>query len=185
MEDEKLSALLPEDPGRALSEIARTYGGYLFFIAMNILACREDAEECVNDAYAALWKASPPDDPAALRAYLGRTVRNIALDRLERSGAKKRGGEFSSILAELEDCLPSPSTPEAELEKEEIERAISDFLRDEEPACRAVFIRRYWYSDAIADISLRAGMSRSRVKSMLFRMLGSLKKHLEREGIAL
>jgi RNA polymerase sigma-70 factor (ECF subfamily) len=48
-----------------------------------------------------------------------------------------------------------------------------------------VFICRYFYSDSIGEIARRFGLSESKVKSMLHRARGKLKKSLESEGIRL
>lgn len=39
----------------AITETSNKYGGYVKKIAMNILGDFEDAMECENDAYLALW----------------------------------------------------------------------------------------------------------------------------------
>ena len=47
----------------AIQNTAQKYGKYLTKIAMNVLNCREDSEECVNDTYLAAWRQIPPDRP--------------------------------------------------------------------------------------------------------------------------
>jgi len=77
----------------AVSETAKRYGHYCAAIAMNILQNREDAEECVNDAYLKAWNSIPPQRPAALASFLGRITRNLSLDRYKARKAQKRIGD--------------------------------------------------------------------------------------------
>ena len=57
---------------RAVTETQREYGSFCLDLALRILgrSNREDAEECVNDAYLALWRSIPPKRPKPLKAYL-------------------------------------------------------------------------------------------------------------------
>ena len=44
-------------------------------------------------------------------------------------------------------------------------------------------MRRYWFFDSVSDIADRFSISESKVKSILFRTRGKLKKFLMKEGI--
>ena len=63
-------------------------------------------EECVNDAYLAVWNAIPRAQPQNLLAYLAKTTRNIALRRLEHDQAQKRDSRLHLLLDELAEVLP-------------------------------------------------------------------------------
>lgn len=65
----------------ALRETARLYEPLCMHIALNILADRQDAEECVNDTWLRAWNHIPPDRPRSMAAYLGTVVRNLAINR--------------------------------------------------------------------------------------------------------
>lgn len=53
MEDEKIVALYWARDEKALEETAAKYSRYCYSIAYNVLSSPEDAEESVNDTYAA------------------------------------------------------------------------------------------------------------------------------------
>ena len=165
----------------AIAETSRKFGHYCMAIAQNILSNRNDAEECVNDTYLAAWNTIPPSRPDKLLAFLGRITRNIALDKYDYNKAQKRNGEFDLVLYELIDCIPAQDN----YEEGQTAKAISVFLRGLDVDSRNTFIRRYWYSDSISEISKRFGMSGSKVKSMLFRTRKKLRIHLEKEGVSL
>lgn len=60
MEDSKIIDLFFERSEEAILELSDKYGNLLMKIAMNVVNNRQDAEECVNDAYLAAWNAAPP-----------------------------------------------------------------------------------------------------------------------------
>ena len=167
---------------RAISETAQKYGGYCESIAMNILSDRMDAEECVNDTWLRTWNAIPPTRPSVLRVFLGKITRNLSLDKYKARTAEKRaGGEFAVSLDELDECIGAVDERESAL----IGESISRFLRTEGEEARKMFVCRYYYCDSIADIAKRFRVSEGKVKTLLFRVRGRLRNHLEKEGIAL
>lgn len=108
MEDAAIVALYWNRDEAAIAETQRKYGSYCQAIAQNILSSREDAEECVSDAWNAAWNAMPPQRPGSLSAFLGRIVRNLSISRWRRDRAQKRYAGLEVLLSELEDCLPAP-----------------------------------------------------------------------------
>lgn len=108
MQDSEIIALYWQRDEAAIAETSRKYGAYCFRIAGNILTAKEDAEECVNDAYHRAWNAIPPERPEHLGAWLGRVVRNVALGRWQHAHARKRNRGMTTLLSELEDCIPAP-----------------------------------------------------------------------------
>lgn len=184
MEDSAIINLYWNRQENAIAQTKIKYGNYLSGISMNILHSAEDAEECVNDTYLRAWMAIPPARPNAFGPWLGRIVRNLSLDRYRRYRAAKRGQPDTELLfSELENCLPSAFTPESAVDEQYTAGLISEFLREQTPRNREIFLRRYWYGDSIADICARFHIGQSRVKSSLFRMRNSLKDCLEKGGI--
>lgn len=180
MDDRTIIELFGQRSEAAISETAKKYGALCGRVARNILANEQDAEECVNDAYLALWQAIPPTDPDSLGAFLCGITRNLALKKYEYNNSKKRRAVADISLDELAGCLPDT----ADTDGDETAELINSFLGELDPVSRRVFIRRYWFMDSIAVIAGQYGMSRSKVKSMLHRLRGRLKKYLEKEGIS-
>lgn len=185
MDDDSIIDLYINRSEQAILETKKKYGAYCRTIARNILSNYLDVEECENDTYMATWNTIPPKYPEKFKVFLGRIIRNIALDKYSYNTAKKRNKEFECILNELEEFIASNHTVEIEYEEGEIARVINQFLYTLEEEQRHVFIRRYWYSDSIIEISEKFHMSQSKVKSSLFRMRNKLKIYLEKEGITL
>ena len=182
VEDREIVELYWQRAEQALNETSRKYGGYLRRIAWNILQDDADAEECVNDAYLGAWNAIPPKKPTFLGAYLMKIVRNLSLSAYQAARAKKRGGgQVEALSRELADCVTG--NPERYVEAAELSRLLDRFLRGLNPKERCIFLRRYWYADAISDIAARYHLSPGTVKSNLHRTRAKLKNCLEEEGI--
>ena len=185
MEDEDIIALYWARDERAIRETSLKYGRLCRSIAGNILASREDCEECVNDTYLALWRAIPDARPARFSAFVGKVARNTALKRCEYLSAAKRSPDALLALDELGDCVPDGKSLEDELEARRIERAISNFLWHQREDKRVIFVRRYWYFDSIASLSEKTGYSQGKIKNILYHMRLKLRAQLESEGIEL
>lgn len=186
MTDAEIVALYWLRDEQAIAQTAQKFGAYCRKIAMNLLGSPQDAEECENDTWLAAWNSMPQNRPDRLAPYLGRITRNLALDlRGRRSAAKRGGGQADAVLDELEFCLPAADHVAQAAESAETARAISAFLRSQPALTRSIFIRRYWYCDATAEIAARFGVSESKVRVTLHRTRGRLKTYLEREGVPL
>lgn len=183
VEDREIVALYWSRSEQALAETEARYGSYCRAIALRVLHSEQDAEECVNDAYLDVWNRIPPQKPDALGAFLGKIVRHIAIDRLRRRSAKKRGGgETPLALDELAECVPDRDGVEQTLERKALTELLNRFLAGLEPTERSVFLRRYWYIEPVADIANRFGFTESKVKSMLHRTRGKLRMALAEQG---
>ena len=169
----------------AISAIADKYAKYCYVIAYNVLGNKEDAEEVLNDSYNRVWNAIPPEKPNNLRAYIGKIVRNLSINRLEKQSASKRGsGQYFAVLSELEECIADKRNSVEELaESEAITDSINNFLSKQGVRNRRVFVKRYWKASSLDEIALDLNMSIGNVKTILFRMRNELRTHLESEGI--
>ena len=186
MEDSKIIDLYWARKEQALSETDAKYGSYCRTIAHNILHNHEDTEECVSDTWLHAWNAMPPQRPGVLSAFLGRITRNLSFDRCKYQQAEKRGGGALPLaLDELGECIPARSGVEHELEHRELAAAIDAFLRTLPEETRNIFLRRYWYCDATADIAARYGLTESKVRVTLHRTRGKLAAYLQERGAAL
>ena len=183
--DEAIVALYFDRSEEAIAACQVKYGKTCHTIAYNILHSDEDAEECVSDTWIRAWNAIPPEKPARLGAWLSTVTRRLALTRYEKRTAAKRYGGLETSLEELAECVSGRANVENEAEDRRVEELISAFLWEQPEERRAIFIRRYWYFEPIADISRRTGYSESKVKSLLSRMRQSLKEYLEKEGVEL
>ena len=186
MDDHEIVDLYWQRDEHAIEATAAKYESYCMKISQNILSDRADSEENVNDTYLHAWQAMPPQRPAILSAFLGKIARNLALNRYKaRSAQKRQGDAFALSLDELDDCAPALSSPDDEATAAELGRSISAFLRTLLEETRSIFLRRYWYCDATADIAARYGLTESKVRVTLHRTRGKLAAYLQERGAAL
>lgn len=183
MDDRAIVELYHRREERAIAETDKKYGGLCRSIALRLLGVREDAEECVNDTWLNAWNAMPEDRPGFLAQYLGKITRNLAFTRWRASRAEKRGGgELPLVLDELAECV-SPDDTFQTVEASELEETINRFLLTLAERDRNLFLRRYWYTEPMADIAARYGMREGTVRTSLFRTREKLRCYLEKEGL--
>lgn len=185
MDDERIIRLFFERSEVAIDELSRKYGALFRHVAGNILTDPRDTEECLNDAYLAVWNKIPPEKPDPLSAYVCRVVRNLAVKRYRRNTAGKRNGTLDVSLEEIEGCFPSSASMERELEAKEIAFHLNAFLDGLDRKSRILFVRRYFFSDPVEDLAALFGVTPHVVSARLYRLRKRLKKHLEKEGVSL
>lgn len=186
MVDEKIIELYWKRDESAIDQTAQRYEKYLNVIAHNILNNIEDSRESVNDTYLKAWNTMPPQKPTVLKTYLGRITRQISIDILKNRTRKKRGGsQYEISLCELEECIPTTSSIEQEIEMRLLVKIINNFIYSLPQTTRDIFVCRYYFCDSVKRISSYFNISEAKVKTTLHRTRLSLKTHLESEGFYL
>ena len=185
MEDRQIVELYWRRDENAIAETRRKYGVFCHAIALRILSDRQDAEECVSDTWLRAWNAMPPQRPTLLRPWLGKVVRNLAVNRWEKNRAQKRYAGMELLLDELSDALPSPQTVERQMEAAELGALISKWLRTLDADDRMLFLRRYWNGESLKDLARMWGEAPSRLAQRTYRLRQALKAELERNGVSI
>ncbi len=181
MDDSKILTLLWERAEQAIEALQKRFGKLLHRIAMNILEQEQDAQECENDTYLAVWNTVPPNRPEPLCPYICRIGRNLALKRLRQETAQKRCSKYDLSLEELENAIPGPCLEDT-VSARELGRAIDRFLSLQSDENRNLFLRRYWFGDSVQDAASLLGISANAATVRLSRMRTQLKAFLDREG---
>lgn len=185
MQDSSIITLFRQRSERAIEALERKYGAACSRTANNIIGNREDAEECVNDSYLAVWNTIPPQEPDPLVAYVLRIVRNISLKRVQHNAAAKRAGNYQECYEELSGCIASHDTPESIYNARQVTAYIEDFLYDLSSTNRYLFVRRYWYLDSTRDLAKATGMAEGAVRTRLSRLRQQLKEVLLEKEVLL
>lgn len=182
IDDEKIIEMFFGRSEQGIRELDIKYGKVCHNLSYHIVGSRQDAEECVNDAYLGAWNAIPPARPNPLLSYLVKIVRNISLKIYWRKEAAKRSSHYTIALEEIEACIAAPNTVEAEIEAKELARIIEAFLDTLTTENRIIFMRRYWFSDSYKDIAEFMGLSEKNISVRLTRIREKMKQYLiERE----
>ena len=149
---------------------------------------REDADECVNDAYMSAWGSMPPHRPGVLSAFLGKIVRNLSLNRYRRNTAAKRGGgEAPAVLEEIGELVSGRDSVEQEIDRRELVRAVDAFLGGLPAEKRCIFVRylRVGISTAYPILRARFQMTENHVSVTLNRLRAKLCRDLKERGFDL
>ena len=182
IEDEKIIDLFFERSEQGIQELDIKYGKVCHKLSNNIVNNRQDAEECVNEAYLGAWNSIPPARPNPLLSYICKIARNISLKSYYRKEAAKRNSTYTVAMEEIEACIADPNTVETEIEAKELARIIEDFLDTLTIENRVIFMRRYWFSDSCKDIAEFVGLTEKNISVRLTRIRQKMKDYLiERE----
>lgn len=170
----------------AIRRTAEALGGYCYTVAYNVLNNREDAEECVNDTYLAVWNAIPPAEPVSLKSFVTAITRRIALNRYKEQNRDKRGGgQVPLALEELAEVVSDTEDVVAAYERQELLESITEFLRACPQRDRGLFLDRYLRLEPTAVLAERYRVKEAQVLLILSRTRKKLKAHLEKEGYTL
>ena len=183
IEDDEIITLYNSRSETAITETEKKYGAYCRSIAFNILHDHFEVEECVNDTYLKVWNSIPPAQPESLQSYIGRIVRNTALNLIKKKKTKKRGsGQFDEVYDELDRELSRIGRMDdySDIELRDLLNRFLDSLTEES---KAVFVGRYWYFESIAEISKIMQISQSKTKALLMKSRNELKIFLQEEDI--
>lgn len=185
MDDAAIISLYFERSQSAIKESHSKYGSYCRTISMNILHCREDADECLNDTWMKAWDTIPPQKPCCLSAFFGKIVRNFSLSMWRKKHSQKRkNNETSLCLDELSECIPEQNSGSV-AEDLELKDALDRFLEALEQNARIIFMKRYWYIIPVKKIAEELSMNEGAVKMSLLRTRKKLRQFLDEEGIYL
>ncbi len=179
-EDDEIIELYFARDELAIDKTDKKYGGFLYSIAYNILADREDCLECQNDTYLGLWNSIPPNRPRVFLSYISQIMRRIAINRYKEKHAKKRvPSELTVALDELEYAICEGS----DLNAEELATLINSFLRSLTVRERYIFIERYYMSTPVKDIARELGVSSATLYRELLHQRMALAEHLKENGV--
>ena len=183
MEDNQIVARFWERNESALLAVSEKYGRYCTAIARNIVGNEQSTEECVQDTLLKLWDTIPPNRPKNLQAFIGKVVRNIALDVVKAMSAQKRGGGESMLVLDDLRNVSTGNIVENLAEQREVLDAVNDFLWSIPAKKRKVLVLKYWHCCSVSDISQIVGFSEINVKSILKRERKKLIEYLKKRGV--
>ena len=169
MTDVEIVKLFFDRDDRGIAELERQYGRRFLRAAERLLP-REDAEECLNDAYLAVWEHVPPDKPKNLTAYVEKILRNLALNRLRSANALKRKVNLVELDDALSAMIPDPRANTEETAILETTDILNSFLGSQPKVKREMFVQRYLYGRSIEELAECHGFTTAKVWKTLWRM---------------
>ncbi|MEN6595205.1 MAG: sigma-70 family RNA polymerase sigma factor [Clostridiaceae bacterium] len=172
-----ITDLLLHNPEQGLSQMLGAYTGLVYHAASAVLGrqSREEIEECVSDAFLAVYQRRNALDftKGSVKAYLCATARNLAIDRLNRRAR--------SAAEPLDEFAASPEQTDAaalaNLEKNELIRRVKSLGEPDS----TILICRYYFNMRTKEIARKVGLKENAVDQRLRRALIKL-KHAEQGG---
>ena len=183
MDDKEIVQLFWDRSDAAIQQLENEHGTVMFSISYNILQNCEDAEECLNDTYLALWNAIPPACPQSLFSYACKFIRNISLTKYKYNTAAKRNTYATISLETIESCIPENIIVSEEIEQERLTKLWNDWVGKLNRENRYIFMRKYWYMDPVSQIAKSMNLSEAAIYLRIDRMKKSLTKCLKQEGV--
>ncbi len=176
--DGDIIELIKNKDTKGLDMLICRYKKYVWSVLCGIGQYRlsqEDLEELCADVFFSVWKNGSGIKPcASLKPYLAKAARNAVWGRLRKKG-------FEPVQYD-DGILTVSGGPCEEAEKNEMEQALNSAVGALEEPGREIFVRHYFYGEAVKAISQELSMNESTVKTKLFRIRKSLKAALEGRG---
>lgn len=183
MDDQEIIRRLFERDETALEAIELQYGHFCLSAALPIVSDEETAKECVNDTLLAVWNDIPPYRPRFFKTYLAKIAKQIAIDRLRKETAAKRGGAEGTLsLEEIGAEIQAKDTVWETLEQEALNRALAAFVGKLSAQDRTIFLLRYWQMEKLEAIAQKTGLSAGAVDVRLHRIRKKLQRFLQEGG---
>lgn len=183
MEDQFIIKMFLERSEQAVSSLSSQYGKLCKSISYNILKNEQDAEECVNDMYLAVWNTIPPQNPDSLSAYICKITRNISLKKYRSNTADKRNSAYDISLDEISECFDKKSDVEGFVETEELTNYINEFLVELTKTDRIIFMQRYWFQRDVSEIAKSINKNKNYINVHLYRTREKLREYLKRREL--
>lgn len=148
----------------AVSDVIDTYGGLVWSIARKYFGRSGEAEDAVQDAFIAVWKAADRYDPevAAESTYIAMIARRRMIDQLRKQGRRPTAQTLESA-------------PEPEVES-------SDRLADEEQVATVLKVINELDppQPEVIKHSLMDGLTHPEIAEKTGLPLGTVKTHIRR-----
>jgi RNA polymerase sigma-70 factor (ECF subfamily) len=171
--DEALSIAFAAHDRSAFAEAYRRFAALLYSAAYNVLGNGDEAQDCVHDAIAKLWRSRSAysSERGSLRSFLVVCVRNEAISRRRRTGRRLRLTERLAALpvehAELEAGDP--------IERDRIREALDALPDDQHAAVRLAFYEGKAHTEIAAELQQPLGTIKSRISLGLRKLAAALR----------
>ena len=165
-------------------EIYDTYWNYVYTIVFQILrntGTPEDVEECINDVFTEVFLHYDFSHQNTLKAYLGTTARNRALNfraSLTARASHVRNAEDTELSA-----VPSGEDILSDTEQKELTKLLLDSIQSLGEPDATILIQKYFYQSKSSEIAKIVKLSPVAVRSRCHRALKKLRNMLKDSDI--
>ena len=160
----------------ALEQAISKYTAYVCTIIRNTAGAtltREDIEEVASDVFLALWDNA--EKTSKLKAYIAAIARNKAINKTRKIA--------ETLPIEESILVDNGATLEEMAISEDERRMVKSAVLAMEDTDREIFLRHYYGTKTVSDISREIGISEAAVKKRLVRGRAKLRIIIEKEAI--
>ena len=150
----------------------------LFRLALRITLSREEAEDIVQDTLIKVWNRRDSWDTIdSIGAYSLAVCRNMALDRLRRSGSRTASLDAAAPAGDSPDTGATPLERTVQRDRVQIVRTLIDSLPEKQRSCMQL---RDIEGKSYRDIAAALGISEDQVKVNIFRARQTIKQQFQK-----
>ena len=174
---ERLLAAVAMGDAQAFERLYHATSAKLFGVCVRLLPDRSDAEDAVQEAYAAIWRKAAQYDPsiASPISWLAMIAHNKAIDRLRGDGATRHTVPIE-FAADVSDHAPTaPALAEHAGETRQLDRCLQQLEARRRTLIRTAFFEGATYE----ELARRTDTPIGTVKSWIRRGLMQLRTCLE------
>jgi RNA polymerase sigma-70 factor (ECF subfamily) len=182
--DVQLAARVAAGDGAAFELLMRRHNRRLYRIARSVLRDAADAEDVLQEAYLAAYRAIGSfRGEASLATWLSRLVMNHCLDRRRRDQRRSNivpivSGSDDEMLAAFD---PAADTPDRSLVRTELRELLERKVDELPEAFRTVFVMRCIEELSVEETAQLLAIPEATVRSRHFRARGLLRESLAQE----
>ncbi|HEY2476702.1 MAG TPA: sigma-70 family RNA polymerase sigma factor [Candidatus Cybelea sp.] len=164
----------------AFAQAYRRYASLLYSAAYNVLGNRDEAQDCVHDAIAKLWRSRAPYSAqrGSLRSFLVVCVRNEAISWLRRRAHRMRLSERLAALPR-EHAELGAGDP---IERDRVRNAVARLPDDQRTPLAMAFYEGKTHREIAAELAQPLGTIKSRISLGLRKLGASLASSDARSG---
>jgi RNA polymerase sigma-70 factor, ECF subfamily len=172
--DEDLAIGFAAQERWAFGDAYLRYASLLYSAAYNVLGNGEEAQDCVSDAIARLWRSPHAYSPARgnLRSFLVVCVRNEAISRRRRQARRMRlEGRLAAMPVEHEELRVADP-----IERDRVRRALLTLPDVQRTALELAYYEGKTQSEIAAELQQPLGTIKSRMKLGLRKLAAELER---------
>src|ERR1700678_472580 len=161
-QDKALGVAFAAHEGWAFGEAYRRYATVLYSAAYTVLGNADDAQDCIADAFAKLWRSRGAYSVTrgSLRSFLIVCVRNEAISRRRRASRAVRLTErLAAMPVEHDELRISDS-----VERDRVRSALVEIPADQRVALEMAYYEEKTHSEIAAELHEPLGTIKSRIK---------------------
>jgi RNA polymerase sigma-70 factor (ECF subfamily) len=168
-DDETLLRLIAQQQADALSQLYDRYGRLAYSIALNASGDAAQAEEITQDAFLKVWQhaATYRVDEGKVAVWLGRIVRNRAIDLFRRQRVRAEGNSVSWAVVE-ETALPDGYNVEQDVavrqQRANIRAAMAQLPAEQRDALALAYFQGYTQEEIAAHTGQPLGTIKTRIR---------------------